>query len=434
MRRPNAVRWTLMVLASAVLSGGVADQVRAQMQPPLQTRQPGDTSSLLTIRDSTLDPVTYRFLKLGVAKDYLGVERGRIIDQLDQAIPPLYEPRTPFHGYTLPPGAWRVGVTATRGRNPGDFGRDDFYALFFNNVQVDFTTVDLDLLHGFEVAGIHDLVLRVNLPYKISRTAGTGHPFRIDPMTMTMEGSSEGFGDLSVTLKKKWLDQANGVATISTMVGMIVPTAEDNQTFNASQTVFMGGMATPVSADRPMDPTINLFGRATTDLLQPRSAQPGNGSWGGRLGFGLSRQFERSALHVGAMLDLLARNNGIKPGHELRYGLSFVVPPLRNDYLTLDLAVTGLLKGDEHFPGTVMHPERDPVTGGPVMDANGNIQMFVTPRPSFAHGNITFFSPSVILLPAPNFRLFINPTVRLLQPNQGPSPAWTFAVGQTITY
>lgn len=398
------------------------------------TAQVLDTLRPPSIQDSTLDPAQYRFLRLGVGNDYLGIERRRLVDQIEQAIPPLFEPRTPFHGYTLPSGTWRVGLSAAVGRNPGDFGRDGFYSLFFDNVAMDVTTIDLNVVHGFELGGVRDLVLRVNVPFRMIRASGTGHPFRIDPMIMTMEGTSEGIGDVSVTLKKKWMDQATGPVTFSTMVGVIVPTAENSEEFNASQTVTMGGMAIPVTAASPMDPIINVFGRTPTDRLLPRSAQPGNGSWGGRVGFGLTRQFSRSAFHGGAILDLLARNDGITPGHELRYGVSYVVPPLSSDQVTLDLAVTGLFKGDESFPGTIVHMDRDPATGGPRMDAEGNLLMVETARPDFAHGNVTFLSPALIVIPAPNLRFFLSPSVRVFQPSQGPSPRWTVALGQTFTF
>lgn len=353
-------------------------------------------------------------------------------------IPPLYEPHTPLHGYTLPPGAFRLGVTLTKGHNPTDFGSDDFYSLFFDQVEVNFVNLNLDLFYGFEALGLNDLTLRINVPFKSQRTSGTGHPFRIDPMIMTMEASGSGLGDVSATIKKKWFDQGNSFMNLATMLGVIFPTAEDNQLFNASQTVTMttpmGTMMMPVNGTRMGDPAIDVFGRTPGDLLQPRSAQPGNGSWGLRVGFGATHQFARSAFHVGAIYDLLADNDGITPGNELRYAASLVIPPFSSDHFTLDLTVKGFRKGNESFPGTIMHPERDPATGMPMMDATGAMQMFVTPRPSFNHGNIIFASPSLIFVPSPNVRLYANPSIRIREPEQGPSPAWTVTVGQSVTF
>lgn len=401
---------------------------------PSSQIQPPEPSPVPTISAFTEDDPEFRFLKLGQEKDYLKTERWRIIDQIEQAIPPLYEPIRPFHGYTLPPGAFRVGLSNTFGRNPSDFGRDNFYSFFFNKVKVDFLLFNLDLFYGFELGPIHDLVLNVNIPYKFQRHTGTGHPFRIEPIVMTMEGSGQGVGDLSLTLKKKWLDQGNAPVTFSTFVGAIFPTGQDDEEFNASQTMFMNGVAMPVSALRPGDPIIDVFGRKPGDRLFPRSGQPGNGSWGARVGFGVTHQFDRSALHAGAIFDILADNDGITPGNELKYGLSYVIPPLPSDYVTLDLSVFGQWKGDEKFPGTIVHAVRDPATGGPIMDRSGNIVMFETKRPDFKHGNMLFLSPSIIFVPLPNTRLFVSPAFRILEPDKGPSPRWMITAGATFTF
>lgn len=377
----------------------------------------------------------FLFLKIGERVDYLKEERGRLIDQIEHAVPPLYEPIRPFHGYTLPPGVWRVALVSTFGRNPGDFGTDDFYSSFFDDVTVDSVTVNLNLLYGFETDRLHDMVLNLEIPAKSQRTSGTGHPFRIDPMQMTMEGAGGGIGDVSVTVKKKWLDQGNGALTFSTMLGAILPTGNDNEEFNTSQTIFIDGApAMAVSTDLPGNPGIDIFSRHPGERLFPRVGQPGNGSWGVRAGFGLSRQFERSALHAGAVYDLLSDNDGITPGDELKYGASYTFPPTSSDYWTIDLSLFGGWKGDEKFPGTITHPERDPATGGPIMDASGNIVMFTTRRPDFKHGPVAFFSPSVVFIASPSARIFLSPAYRILEPSEGPSPRWTMTFGTTWTF
>lgn len=381
------------------------------------------------------DAPEFLFLKLGDKVDYLRAERWRIIDQIEQAIPPLYEPTRPFHGYTLPPGAWRLSLNTAWAHNKGDFGTDDFYSLFFDNVEVKTQTTELNIGYGFEAFGINDLVAQLTIPYKTQKTSGTGHPFRIEPMEMTMEGAASGLGDISLTFKKKWFDQANAGLTFSTFTGIIFPTGEDEEEFNASQTVFVNGAPMQaVSANLPGNPAIDVFGRDAGDLFFPRVGQPGNGSWGLRLGLGLSKEFERSAFHAGAIYDALADNDGIDPGDELRYGISYVFPPLDSDHVSLDLAIVGSWKGDEKFPGQIMHPERDPSTGGPKMDENGNMLMFVTDRPDFEHGNILFASPSLIFTPSPNIRFNVSPAVRIAEPEKGPSPEWTLMIGLTNSF
>ncbi|MFQ5530692.1 MAG: hypothetical protein ACE5FP_10160, partial [Gemmatimonadota bacterium] len=134
------------------------------------------------------------------------------------------------------------------------------------------------------------------------------------------------------------------------------------------------------------------------------------------------------------IFDLLADNSGITPGNELKYGISYTLPPTASDRLTLDFAVVGRWKGDERFPGTITHPERDPATGGPMMDASGNMMMFVTPRPDFDHGHAMFISPSLVLITSPNSRLILGPTFRVREPRKGPSPRWNFTVANTFTF
>lgn len=379
--------------------------------------------------DTTPEDDDFLFLKLGVQKDYLGAERHRIIDQIEQAIPPLYEPVRPLHGYTLPPGAWRVGISSTFGHNPSDYGRDDFYELFFEDVAVDFLKTDLTVMYGFETENVRDMTLRLDIPHKFTRLSGTGHPWRIDNMNMTMEASGEGLGDVSLTLKKKWLDQGNDPLTFSTMLGVIFPTADDDQLFNSSQTLKVNGVKMPSA------PPIDIFGTKSGERLLPRVAQPGNGSWGGRVGFGATYQFERSAIHGGLMYDALSSHDGIDPGDELRYAVSYTFPPTTSDEWTVDLSLFGRWKGDESFPGKVTHPKRDPATGGPIIDpATMMPMMFTTDRPDFEHGNATFFGPSLIHIPSPGTRISFSPSLRVLEPEKGPSPEWTVGFGMTMTF
>lgn len=401
------------------------------LHSPLAAQEPQEEldpyPSIDEIEDDEMD---LRFLQIGQDRDYLRSERWRIVDQIEQAIPPLYEPVRPFHGYTLPPGAWRVGLSTTIAHNPGDFGRDSFYSLFFDDVEVDTQRTDLNISYGFETGGLRDMVLNLGIPYKFTRLNGTGHPWRIDNFEMTMDGSGEGLGDITLTLKKKWIDQANAPLNFATMTGLIFPTADDSQRFNSSQTLSVDGMS------QPMAPPLDIFGTEPGETLLPRSLQPGNGAWGVRLGFGTTRQLERSALHGGAVFDyLFDTTDDITPGHELRYGLSYVIPPFESDHLTLDLALFGFWKGDEEFPGQVTHPVRDPGTGGPIIDPGTGMPLMVTTdRPDFEHGNATFFSPSLVFVPAPGVRFIFSPAVRVIEPNKGPSPQWMATFGFTYTF
>jgi len=395
-----------------------------------------EEKSPINVQEIEKEAPEAEFLKLGEKKGYLRAERYRIIEQIETFIPPLYEPVRPFHAFTIPPGAWRASISSEIFNNHGDFGSDRFYSLFFNNVKVRNTVINADFFYGFELPYFPDLVLNLNIPYKRTNIRGSGHPFRIDPMVMTMQGDSEGVGDISFTLKEKWLDQANWYINLAGFLGVIVPTGKHREQFNDAQTLFVNGMPMAVSASTG-GPKVDAMGsdNAGNQRFLPNSAQPGTGAWGARVGLAGTRQFERSALHAGVISNLFAKNSdGITPGHEVMYGLSYVFPPLRSDLLSVDLSFFGRWKGDEKFPGQITHPLRDPATGGPIMNPDGSIKMFTTGRPNFKHDAVLFFSPSLIVVPNPQTRLFISPAVRVVEPDKGPSPKFRINFGITHTF
>lgn len=400
----------------AAASNGKSTQAEPEPIEPIDIRQA-----------SPRDPA-YQFLELGVARNFLKAERKRIGEQLHGFIPPLYEPAfTLLHGYVLPPGVFRTKIGTDTFINNNDFGRDNFYSLFFNKVKVENQIVNFDYFYGFD----KDWTLRVNVPYKVTNISGTGHAFRIDPMVMTMNGRSVGLGDVTVNIKKKWLDQGNWPVNLATIAGFVAPTGRSNQKFSDSQTLFVGGNPMPVSASTG-GPKVDLF---SGDLRVPNSAQPGTGSWGFTAGAAITRQFERGALHAGFLGAIFKKTGkGVEPGNELLFTTSYVIPPLKSDYVSLDLTLVGRYKGPERYPGLFMHPERDPATGGPLMNPDGTMALFVTDRPPFEHGFVSFLSPSLILIPKSTFRITLSPMFRVIQPLRGPSPAFRFQVGITSTF
>lgn len=381
------------------------------------------------------------FFNLGVKRDYLKAERWRIVEQIQQFIPPLYEPVLPFHGYTLPPGAMRFKVSTSLFNNTHDFGSDDSYSLFFDKLSVRNLVVNYDLFYGFELPTElgKDLVINLNVPYKRTNIRGTGHPFNIEPFVMSMNGDSEGIGDISFTIKKKWLDQGSWPRWLShyegsmpfnlaTFTGLITPTGKHNETFNAAQSLTVDGRPMPALP-------IDVFSAKPGQTLLPIGVQPGTGAWGFRIGAAVTRQFERSALHAGLISNLYTKNSeGITPGNEINFGLSYVFPPLKADWLSVDLSIFGRHQSDEEYPGLITHPERNPATGGPFMNSDGSLEMFITGRPNFKHGTVMFASPSLIIVPIPQARILISPAFRILEPTQGPSPAFMLTAGAEFTF
>ncbi len=375
----------------------------------------------------------FTFLNLGVHKDYITIERNRLIDQIHTMIPPIYEPAfSPFHGYTLPPRALRVAINADRFTNHEDFGRDKFYAKFFNHIVVENQFVSFDLFYGLN----HDHTLRINVPFKTTNVNGTGEAFRIDGMNMTMEGRAFGLGDVQVMLKKKWLDQGYKPLNFATVFGVQIPTGKRDHKFFDSQTIFMPDKAIAVS-DAAGGPKVDLF---TDDRRLPNGAQPGTGSWGINFGVMATRQLTwnrfRGAIHGGAMYRWMEVNpEGIRPGNEFIFSVSYVRPLLAwserwSEHFSLDITLFGRNKQSERFPGLITHPERDPR----IMNPDGTMAMFTTPRPPFDHGTIAFLAPSISIMPKPLLRLTISPLIRVYEPLRGPSPAFRLIFGITTTF
>lgn len=384
------------------------EDLRAQnraMEKRLQALEPPRRPDPMDIGEAETDSAEYRFLDLGVDRDYLKQERWRIADQIKSFIPPLYEPVRPFHAYTLPPGAARISLSSRLTFNDSDFGRDKEYAKLFEHVEVQTQTEHLAISYGFELPHFPDLTATLDVPYKSVQLSGAGHPFRADAMVMSMDGSDAGLGDISLTFKQKWLDQANVGFNFATFAGVIFPTGKDDAEFNANQSLTVGGAPMPA-------PPLNIFSRTASGQLFPPGAQPGQGAWGLRIGGAATRQFTRSALHAGIIADLFLENDDIVPGHEVRYGVSYVFPPLKSDLLAIDLSVFGRYKTDSEFPGVGI----------------------MGPRANFKNGNVVFFSPSLILTPNPQIRFFASPEFRILEPDKGPSPEFALFVGMTITF
>lgn len=380
------------------------------------------------VRSGTED---VRFLDLGVRRDYMAAERERLIDQLHTMIPPLYEPAfSPFHGYTLPPRAFRVALDADRFTNHHDFGRDEVYERFFDNVKVENQHVDLDVFYGID----QNDTVRLIVPFRSTVIGGTGKAFRIEPMVMTMNGSGYGLGDVQLTLKRKWFDQAYTAFNFATVLGVQFPTGKHDERFSDAQTIFMNGMAMPVSAAAG-GPKVDLF---SDDLRIPNSAQPGTGSWGVTLGAMATRQItwsrSRGAVHGGILYKAMRDNDeGVRPGNELVFGVSYVRPPFRTEHLTFDITLFGRHKQSELYPGSITHPEADE-NGMPIMNPDGSLAMFTTPRPPFEHGTVAFLSPSLVIIPKPSVRLTVSPMFRVYEPEQGPSPSFRLVFGATTTF
>lgn len=360
----------------------------------------------------------FKFLDLGVEEDYMKLERYRTIEQINTFIPPLYQPAFVGHGYVLPPGAVRVGLKSTfLNIDPDDFFKGSASDLVHENHSIDRIRTDLQLFYGLD----RNMTLFLNIPYWSSNSTGSVHPAGVQTMDLHVEANTQELGDVSLILKKKWVDQGNFRFNFATVVGVKFPTGSNSQKFDQPMvvkqedgtlaTAFMGGP----------------FPRFSDDGRLPQVLQPGTGDFGYTFGLMGTRQFARfpSAFHAGILATILEGEDGIEPGDEVRFFASYV-KPLYGERMALDLTVNGMDKGNDKYSGTFMHPFPNPdgTLGG----------MVTTPRPSFRGGTVAFFSPSLIWTPQPQVRMTATASFRLNEPDLGPWPGSVFQFSLTYTF
>ncbi|MFQ5527574.1 MAG: hypothetical protein ACE5GX_15090 [Thermoanaerobaculia bacterium] len=365
------------------------------------------------------DSPEYDYLGLGIGRSYMKTERFRLHDQILTFIPPLYQPAFVGHGYVLPPRTWRIAIGAT----DFDIETDDFFKasqpdFVHENHSIARTRVDFDLFYGLD----HDMTVRVNIPYWSSQSDGSVHPAGVRNLDLFVEGTSGEVGDIQLFVKKKFWDQANRWFNFAGVLGVKLPTGANDEKFDQ-----------PMVVRNPMGQDVVAFGggafpRFSNDGRLPSGLQPGTGGMGYLVGLFGTRQLTSfsGALHAGFLARFLEEADGVEPGDELRFFVSFV-KPVYEDYLSFEIAVNGMDKASDSYEGTFTHPIPDPATGNLAGVAT-------TPRPPFREGTIVFASPSLIFIPNPFLRVTATTMIRLNNPNLGPWPQTQFKLGTTVTF
>ena len=377
----------------------------------------------------------YDFLNLGVDKDYMKTERFRTKDQILTFIPPFYQPAFVGHGYVLPPNTWRTALHIQSIKvNPDDFFKNDKVDRVHENHTIERVKYDFDIFYGLD----HDMTLRVNVPIWSTRSLGSVHPAGVAPINLFVEGNSTDIGDVSVFLKRKFFDQGNAGFNLAGVVGVILPTGSDHEKFDDRLI-----MTNPANPEGMVAFGGGPFQRFSDDGNLPTTLQPGIGRLGGIFALMASKQFERSALHVGSKVnlnDLGADSEDIEYGNEVFYFASYV-KPLGTDKVSLELAFNGKWKGDDRYPGTFTHPMTDDPSGigAPIIEVNPDngemaVKMFTTPRPSFSGGWVAFISPSIIFNPYSQLRFELSGMFRVIEPDLGPAPQFMLRGGITATF
>ncbi len=352
----------------------------------------------------------YSYLNLGVDEDYARSERLRLKDQILTFIPPLYQPAFLGHAYVLPPRVVRIAAqTSFLEIDSDDFFKNHDPDPAHANHRASLRTINLDLFYGLD----HDMTVRVNIPYKFVSSRGFVHPGGVPFLDAFVEGDSNGLGDVSVFLKKKWWDQGNYGFNFATAAGVRFPTGANDKKFNFPVSVRNNnaGMIVPAGGD-------GVFRRFSDDGRLPSSLQLG-GHWGAHAGVFATRQFIRfpSALHVGTLATFLETNDGIDPGHRVRFFGTFVKPVYR-DFIAVEMGVNGMWKQDDEYAGLFTPPGAP----GPM------------PRPSFQGGTVVFASPALVISPSPPLRFTLSASFRLNDPELGPWPSQIFRLGFTSTF
>ncbi|MBI5631295.1 MAG: hypothetical protein HY921_10490 [Elusimicrobia bacterium] len=426
------------------------------------------------------------FLKLGTAQgyggeDWLRYERSQIKHQIKQGIPPNLQPAFAGDAYTLPPNAFRIGLSGRFAR----IGGDDFYD--DNEVEpIDLTDRvvtrqfgDLDFLYGFDLNRrfLHSFTLRVNIPVLGSRVGGQAYPEGFKPgMTVLGDGATQDVGDIGIFLKKKLQDQANFPVGVALMGGFTIPMGSNARKFandgkgvqvrmpdmscmfpgrdfttsplTSADFAPMLGMAMPAMPcgmkvgqfPFPLSPD-NVFDRFSPDGRLPALMQPGLGAVSYTAGLFFTRQFlqgdwgpldsvlGRSAAHLGATHQFVSKHDGIDPGDTTTFFASFV-KPLFKDYLSLDTTFLGKRQETDHYDGQIIHPFPTPgVCGGGPCVTFRRID-----RPPFQGGISGYIAPSLIFSPDPQIRLTATGMFRVKTPELGPAPAFISRLAMEVTF
>ncbi|MDT8408426.1 MAG: c-type cytochrome [Wenzhouxiangellaceae bacterium] len=399
-----------------------------QQPPPVATTASGE----IKVNPPDLSPESPEnaYLGLGVGHSYDEQQRGTLQDQIQAFIPPLFEPAFTESAFVLPPGAIR---TQTAYRNVSTIRENDLsgqreIGARFADFKVERDLLDFDFLFGLP----NNFTLRINVPLLFTETSSELKPGFFEPVSVFPQGSSNAFGDVSLLLKKKFVDQGNFPIGIAGVAGLRLPTGSNDERFDPRTTVNIGGqdMLLPLPAagsdGMPIPGTADgTFRRFSNDGRLPPSLQPGIGTVGGTFGLFATRQFEggtwmgRGALHAGGSYEIRPENDGIDPGN-LFTGFATFVKPVIGDRLALDLTYLIQDQQKDAFEGRMLVPT---ATGPMVFD-----------RPSFSGGTTQFFGASLIWVPNPLFRVMLSGLANIDEPGLGPAPDNIIRIGFQYTF
>lgn len=363
------------------------------------------------------------YLDLGVDTSYLKKQRFSLQDQIQSFIPPIYEPAFTQPAFVLPPGALRTSVSY---RDVGTIDESDVagqreIGARFVDFELKRTFLDFDLFLGLD----RNLTVRVNIPVLSASVKQQINPAFLDSISAFPRGSYTEVGDVSLFLKKKFVDQGNFPFGFAGVAALRLPTGADDKKFDGRTTVGTpmgdGIMTLPAIDQSSGAPLTNTgdgtFRRFTDDGELPAPLQPGLGTVGGSIGLFASRIFEGSGLmgkgafHTGALYEIRPEHDGVDPGNLLTFFASFV-KPVYGDRVALDASYVLKDQEKDSYAGKMAVPTGMPAPAPPIM---------VVDRPSFSGGTTQLAGLSLIYTPNPLFRITLSGLKRIAKPELGPS-------------
>lgn len=435
LRDPNAVKpgtempnMDLATEERALLVFYLMSLTSAEEVPPVVLSRTGEV--IVNPPDLRAEAPENDYLNVGVDESYIDQQRYTLQDQIQSFIPPLYESAITGTAFVLPPGALRTSVVF---RDVREIHEDSFSGQpEFGARVVDFNVkrqfVDFDAFLGLD----NNVTLRVNVPFSSSSMAAEINP-AFNPMVSAFpQGSVIDIGDISVFLKKKFLDQGNFPIGLAGVVGVRLPTGSNRELFDGRTTANVGGvdMILPLPAVDDAGMIIpgtvdGTFRRFSNDGRLPALLQPGTGSVGATIGLFGTRILEgrtllgRGAIHTGALFELRPGSDGVDPGNQVT-AFATMVKPLFGDWLSVDGSYIFKYQEEDSYRGKILVP----TALGP---------MIVDRRP-FSGGVTQFIGTSLIVIPNPLFRITLGSLFRVDQPRLGPSPKYVARVALTYTF
>lgn len=399
----------------------------------------GDLAPVAVSRrgDFVVDPPDLRaeapendYLDLGVDESYIDQQRYSLQDQIQSFIPPVYESAITGTAFVLPPGALRTTVVFrdVRAIDEDDFSGQTRFGSRLVDLDVKRRFVDFDAFLGLD----NNLTLRVNIPFSSTTMSAAINPAFNDMVTIFPHGSVVEVGDITVFLKKKFLDQGNFPIGIAAMAAVRLPTGSNKELFDPRTTANVGGMdmllPLPAVDDEGMvipGTADGTFRRFSNDGRLPAPLQPGLGTLGATVGLFGTRILEgyslfgRGAVHAGALFELRPASDGIDPGNQVT-AFATVVKPVIGDWLSFDLSYIFKHQGEDSYKGKILVP----TAMGPM----------IVDRPPFSGGNTQLVGTSFVITPNPLYRVTLSGLYRVGQPRLGPSPKIVIRAALTYTF